>query len=708
DASGLLLVGTNAGLYAGLPSTRPPRDASTDEAASESKPGEPKPPAADAAAKQTAGNTGDTKRTADTPPAAAEPKPADETETKAADGAKKAEGDEAKKPAPEASKRASEPALVGNVRAVATFDGATYIASFGRGLERLDRAEGRPRRALVWPSPDDDPRLREVVSLHADSSGRRLWLGTASAGVFFYDGREVRTEPALDPLRGAAVRSISGGAGAPLWLATGRGLYLYRDGALTEAVRGLDARAVIALPHEPTTNVTAAAWCATAGGGLLRVAVDELFGVIVARLDVEQGLPSQSAFALLPLSEDGGDALWVGTARGASRYEPGRVAPTLRASRVTGARAHQPEELKSGLRLEYPQNSLVVDVEATSSRTFPEQFQYAFLLYDGKGEIIKRKLAHDSQFQLENLPPGDYRVEARAYTVDLTPSPPLSFALRVPRAPFPWTTAALSVLLGLAFVALAWGAVQNARERRAGRALLDANRKLADARLQLANETEAERRRIARDLHDQTLADLRRLLLLTDQLPAAPNGSNGHDETLDPAALRSEIESISGEVRRICEDLSPSVLENVGFAAALEFALAHAIAHLPADCRFTYEFVCDDDIEERLRFSRGVQLQIYRIVQEAVSNVCRHAGATHVRLRVDVNEAGEFVLTLEDDGRGFDHDNRSARRGRGLSNIRARASIIEAAVRWHKRDARGTVFMLRKGAGENGGTSKSQ
>src|SRR4029434_5510060 len=114
----------------------------------------------------------------------------------------------------------------------------------------------------------------------------------------------------------------------------------------------------------------------------------------------------------------------------------------------------------------------------------------------------------------------------------------------------------------------------------------------------LANETEAERRRIARDLHDQTLADLRRLLLLTDQLPARER-ENGR-ETIDPSVLRGEVETISTEIRRICEDLSPSALTNVGLAAALEWALADAVAHQPPEKKFEYEFVCDCPIEESL------------------------------------------------------------------------------------------------------------
>ena len=66
----------------------------------------------------------------------------------------------------------------------------------------------------------------------------------------------------------------------------------------------------------------------------------------------------------------------LGTNRGITRYEPGTVAPVLRATRILGQRPFQPEQLSAGLNLEYPQNSLLFEVAAISSRTFPEQFQY--------------------------------------------------------------------------------------------------------------------------------------------------------------------------------------------------------------------------------------------------------------------------------------------------------------------------------------------
>jgi signal transduction histidine kinase len=296
---------------------------------------------------------------------------------------------------------------------------------------------------------------------------------------------------------------------------------------------------------------------------------------------------------------------------------------------------------------------------------------------------------------MEDLRPGKYRVEVRAFTADLIASEPLAFEFNVAKAPFPWTTAALSALLLLALVALIWAIIEHRRIAQAGAALALANHELADARLRLANEAEAERSRIARDLHDQTLADLRRLFLLTDKLPDGEK-ENGDRVALDPVSFREEIEAVSNEIRRICEDLSPSVLENVGLAAALEWALADAVTHLPESRKFDYEFKCEEDLEERIKLAPGVRMQIYRIVQEAVSNVSRHAAAKRVSLIVRLWDDSELALTLTDDGAGFDLQGKKAGIGRGLANIRARASLIEAEVSWSKNPKGGTVFVLRK------------
>ncbi|HET6890435.1 MAG TPA: ATP-binding protein, partial [Pyrinomonadaceae bacterium] len=571
-----------------------------------------------------------------------------------------------------------------SVRAVTTSNDVTYIATYGYGVERIQGSQ----RTLVWPESSADNRLREITALGSDSANRLL-IGTASAGGFLFDGKVTSTEPALDRLKGGAVWTIATD-GPGTWLGTDNGLYLFQGGELRDIVSGVNARSVVVPKDTPIRQV----WCATVGRGLMKIVLDDQFGPIVSRLDIEQGLPSQRVFAVMSeRSEKGTEQVIAGTSRGLVRYEPGYISPTVLPARIISQRIHQPEELRSGLKLEYPQNSLLLDVTAISSRTFPEQFQYAFLLSDSAGKVIRQKLSPDSQFPMEKLEPGTYQVVARAFTKDLMPTPPLQFNFTVERAPFPWTSTALAVLLLLALLALLWAILERRRIVRTSMALVEANQELADARLNLANEAERERGRIARDLHDQTLADLRHLLLMADQFSQnqMPNGKK-------PAAadLRGEIESISREVRRICEDLSPSVLQNVGFAAALEFALSHAVQQAAPEKRLAHEFICDDALEEETQLPPNVQMQIYRITQEALNNICRHANATQVRMVVNASPTGDFELTIDDDGNEFDPATGNSQEGRGLANMRARASLIEAEISWNNREGGGTVFKLRR------------
>ena len=278
---------------------------------------------------------------------------------------------------------------------------------------------------------------------------------------------------------------------------------------------------------------------------------------------------------------------------------------------------------------------------------------------------------------MDNLPPDVYTVEIRAFDKDLQSSAPLVFQFSVGKAPFPWASTALAVLLGVALIALTWAIIERWR-------ITKKNRELAAARFDLANEAERERRRIARDLHDQTLADLRNLMMMSDKLPAV-------ETTDEKPDFRTEIEAVSNEIRRICEDLSPSVLENVGLTAALEFLLSHTFTQ--TDKRFEYKFTCEEGLEERLDLPPNAQMQIYRIAQEVLNNISRHSEAKLVEMKISDSAEDNFVLKIENDGRDFDAE--KAKKGRGLSNIKSRASLINAEVSWHKADGK-VVFSLSK------------
>lgn len=531
--------------------------------------------------------------------------------------------------------------LTGDIRAVVNFQGKNYAAIFGRGIVEIENQN------LVFANDS-------LTTLFADS--QKLWIGTAKNGVFVFDGKETKPENALENLGGTAIRKITKDAANNLWLSGERGLFRYANNELQTVIENQDVR------DFAVTNTDI--WAATLKGGLFHLRFDEIFGWIISDINVEQGLPSEKIFSILPTE----NRLLIGTNRGVVNYTPSAVAPQIVAARVLSQRLHSADELYDTINLTYPQNSLLVEVAGLSSRTFPEQFQYSFLLKNFKGEIIEKKLSSETQFSPTNLAAGDYTIEARSFNKDLLVSEPLIVNFSIARAPFPWMATALGILLAIAVIALIWAIIERRR-------IWQKNRELAAARFDLANEAERTRKRIAQDLHDQTLADLRNLMLMSDKLPA------------DNSEFRSEIESVSTEIRRICEDLSPSVLENVGLVAALEFLLSHTIEN--------YNFSAAENLEEQLKFSPNVQMQIYRIVQEILNNIKRHSNAKFVEMKINVSAENDFVLSIEDDGIFFNPEE-VVSKNRGINNIKSRVSLIKADAIWQKSEMNGTIFRLRK------------
>jgi len=572
-----------------------------------------------------------------------------------------------------------------SIRSLARFQNRMYAATFGRGIERIEETSS------VLINGENSMATLQPVSLFADSDNRLL-IGTADAGVRSFDGARITTDDRLAPLSDKAVWSITKTADGSLWFATNKGLFALAQNRLIEVLKEADAKHIIPALAVQDNEAANAVWCATAGNGLFKVLLTDSGEPYLAHYDNEQGLPSQKTFALLQARDAANHhSLFIGTNTGIVQYAPGRIAPTVILSRVSSNRIYTEQELQSGIRLEYPQNSLLVDVAAISSRTFPKQFQYAFTLQDEAGKTIMQKFSADSQMVMRDLRSGSYSLICQAFTGDLLASAPAKLNFTVERAPFPFASSALALLLLLALAAIWWGYRQNSKLTRTNTTLATTNQQLAETRMQLANETETERRRIARDLHDQTLADLRRLMILSDRLPVEENA----DKAVNPGQFRGEIESVSAEIRRICEDLSPSVLENVGLAAALEWALTNAVSQLPEDKKFSYEFNCEEGLEEHLHLAPVMQIHLYRIAQEVLNNISRHAGATHVRLAAKMEANGDFLLRIEDNGCGFDLE-KAEKKGRGIANIRSRASLIEALTNWQFGNECGTIFTLRK------------
>jgi signal transduction histidine kinase/ligand-binding sensor domain-containing protein len=581
-----------------------------------------------------------------------------------------------------------------SVRAIAEFRGYVYAAFYEHGIERID---GDKRVPVLT-----DAAAQHAICLTADAN-QALWFGTSEGELWRYDGSQSKRIEWRGQSSGnkteCAIRAIAVAANR-LWLGTSKGLFVREGEAFRPVMENVEVNDLLARRELSGREVL---WCATKNAGLVKLLPNENVSI---RFDTEQGLASQQVFALASrpqVSADGVVAdgeIWIGTNRGVVRHQPGTAQPRLIVKRLVAEKIYLPDELAAELALPHTQRSVLLEVAGLGSKTFPSQFQYEFTLQTRWGAQLKKTQTPDPQFAVGDLQSGGYAIVIRAISRDLVYSAPLTVRLRIQSAPFPWGTLLLASLLAVAVVAAVWAFRQQLRLTKTNRTLAETNVELHETRLRLANETEAERSRIARDLHDQTLADLRHLLVMTDQLPAdnpasGPAGSNESHAPSPPSpiAIRREIESVSKEIRRICEDLSPSALENIGFLPALEWALSDAVAHMPAEEKFAYEFVCEPELEDRLQLSQIERIQLYRIIQEALNNVCRHARAKHVRLSVRA-EKNDLLIEICDDGEGFDGQSIN-KTGHGLANIRSRANLINAQVSWH--DAQpGCHFEVRK------------
>ena len=192
---------------------------------------------------------------------------------------------------------------------------------------------------------------------------------------------------------------------------------------------------------------------------------------------------------------------------------------------------------------------------------------------------------------------------------------------------------------------------------------------------------EAERRRIARELHDDTGQALASVLL----------GLRRAEELEDPAEvrrvlsdLRETITASIRDLRALAVELRPTALDDFGLGAALE-RLVDTFGRrtgLAIDLHI-------DGLEQRL--PEATETALYRIVQESLNNIAKHAGAGGASVVLQ-GLGDRVVLVIEDDGRGFDPAGPSA--GLGLVSMRERAELVGGSIRVDSREGRGTTIAV--------------
>ncbi len=193
------------------------------------------------------------------------------------------------------------------------------------------------------------------------------------------------------------------------------------------------------------------------------------------------------------------------------------------------------------------------------------------------------------------------------------------------------------------------------------------------------NAQEEERGRISRDLHDQIGQSLTALLLGLDRNLDEP-------DTSDLAKLK-EIASIAlADVRRIALDLRPSVLDELGLEAALR--------RFARDTHERYQIEVRVLVTLPKRLGHQEETVLYRVAQEALTNVVRHARARSASVVVTASHGG-VQLVVEDDGVGFDPDGLAAAEQIGLMGMRERLELLGGSLRLESAAGEGSSVYAR-------------
>jgi signal transduction histidine kinase len=219
---------------------------------------------------------------------------------------------------------------------------------------------------------------------------------------------------------------------------------------------------------------------------------------------------------------------------------------------------------------------------------------------------------------------------------------------------------------------------------------LDLLRALA-ARVQSVREEESKR--IAREIHDElgpaltTLGwDLDGIRSVLSKSESAPH----FQVVLDKLEfMGTTVESTLSAVRRIASELRPTILDDFGLDAAIEFHAEQFQARTGIVCS------CDWSLPEKdIALTNDQSTAVFRIFQEAMTNILRHARATKVEITAK-QEGTEFVLTITDNGRGMSDAELSNQQSLGLAGMRERAHLIGGMVEIKRAEGMGTMVAVR-------------
>lgn len=199
--------------------------------------------------------------------------------------------------------------------------------------------------------------------------------------------------------------------------------------------------------------------------------------------------------------------------------------------------------------------------------------------------------------------------------------------------------------------------------------------------------TEEERQRIAKDLHDGVVQSLTGLRLgLAEQSRRVKNEQPELGEKLSESS--SGLDETIAELRNISHQMMPRALQESGLVPALSDMLEKSLGN--TDIQFEFEHHGVDD----KRFDERKEISLYRIAQELVNNIIKHSEARAVSVQLLATKS-HLMLVVEDNGKGFEYEDKANRNGIGLMNISSRVQAVHGELNYQPGPDQGTVATVR-------------
>jgi signal transduction histidine kinase len=236
---------------------------------------------------------------------------------------------------------------------------------------------------------------------------------------------------------------------------------------------------------------------------------------------------------------------------------------------------------------------------------------------------------------------------------------------------------------------------RQADAQRAEERLRQSREQLRRLAAHLESVREEERTRISREIHDglgQALTGLKMDLSWLGRTRDTNQNSANRNSLGDKIKSMSEVvDSIIQTVRTISTELRPGVLDHLGLAAAIEWQVNEFQKRAATKCKLSLP-------AEDIPMDGSRSTAMFRIFQEALTNIARHAHATKVNISLE-RENGSALLQVTDNGRGISQNKLFAPKSLGLLGMRERAHLLGGDVQIHRNEGEGTTVVVRMPVG---------